>query len=315
MADKDTVTKKYMQDEEIFADAFNFLMYDGEQVIKPESLHPLDTTAIAMPYSNDNCEKPIQKYRDVLKMATAMEDGNAAYLLLGIENQSQVHYAMPVRNMLYDAIQYSNQVNSAAKSHRRAERTGESQAEYLSGFYRSDKLLPVVTLVVYFGANEWDAPRSVHDMMLIKDERILAYTPNYRINLIAPEEISDSEFSKFHTALSAVLKYIKYSRDKNKLSAVLNEDASFRTVSRKTADVINTVTGSNLKFKDGEEYVDMCKAIEDMRNDAVNEGVRTANIATAKNLLTLEKLTYEEIASMTGLTLEEIQTLADGKDA
>lgn len=37
VADKDTVTKEYMQDEEVFADAFNFLMYDGEQVIRPES--------------------------------------------------------------------------------------------------------------------------------------------------------------------------------------------------------------------------------------------------------------------------------------
>lgn len=307
MADKDTVTKEYMQDEEVFADAFNFLMYDGEQVIRPESLHPLDTIAIVMPYGDDNHTKPVQKYRDILKMVTAMEDGNAAYLLLGIENQSQVHYAMPVRNMLYDAIQYSNQVSSAAASHRKAENTGESNAEYLSGFHRSDKLLPVVTLVVYFGANEWDAPKSIHDMLLVQDERILAYAPDYRINLIAPEEISDSEFAKFHTGLSAVLKYIKYSRDKNKLNAVLSEDVSFRSVSRKTADVINTVTGSNLRFKDGEEYVDMCKAIEDMRNDAVHEGA--AEIA--KNLLKIGKLTYEEIASMTGLTLEEVQALSD----
>lgn len=58
VADKDTVTKEYMQDEEVFADAFNFLMYDGEQVIRPESLHPLDTIAIVMPYGDDNHTKP-----------------------------------------------------------------------------------------------------------------------------------------------------------------------------------------------------------------------------------------------------------------
>ena len=37
MADKDTITKDYMQDSETFADAFNFLIYGGKQAIKPSS--------------------------------------------------------------------------------------------------------------------------------------------------------------------------------------------------------------------------------------------------------------------------------------
>ena len=110
MADKDTVTKEYMQDSAVFADAFNFLLYGGRQVIRPEQLRPLDTTAIALPYGSEGQPEPIQRFRDVLKMVTAMEDGKRAYLVLGIENQSQIHYAMPVRNMLYDAIQYMTQV-------------------------------------------------------------------------------------------------------------------------------------------------------------------------------------------------------------
>ena len=46
MADKDTITKDYMQDNATFADAFNFLIYGGEQVIDPQQLRPLDTTAM-----------------------------------------------------------------------------------------------------------------------------------------------------------------------------------------------------------------------------------------------------------------------------
>lgn len=37
MGVKDTITKEYMQNAGVFADAFNFLMYNGEQVIKPEA--------------------------------------------------------------------------------------------------------------------------------------------------------------------------------------------------------------------------------------------------------------------------------------
>ena len=72
MSDKDSVTKQYMQDNNIFADAFNFFLYDGEQVIKPEQLRPLDTTSVAMPYSNEQYLF-IQKYRDLLKLLSVME--------------------------------------------------------------------------------------------------------------------------------------------------------------------------------------------------------------------------------------------------
>ena len=37
--------------------------------------------------------------------------------------------------------------------------------------------------------------------------------------------------------------------------------------------MVNIVTGSDLSYKMGEERVDMCKAIEDMRKDALAEGV------------------------------------------
>ena len=139
MSDKDTITKDYMQDRETFADVFYCLIYDGEQVIKPERLKPLGTTSIALPYGEDSKPVPIQKYRDVLKMVTAMEDDNAAYLLLGIENQSQINNAMPVRNMMYDALQYGTQADELAKSHRLSNKMPETRIEFLSGFYKTNK--------------------------------------------------------------------------------------------------------------------------------------------------------------------------------
>ena len=45
MGQKDTVTKDYIRNAEVFADAFNYLFYGGEKVIIPESLHELDSTA------------------------------------------------------------------------------------------------------------------------------------------------------------------------------------------------------------------------------------------------------------------------------
>lgn len=58
MAEKDAITKEYMQDNEIFADAFNYYLYNGEQVIKPKQLRPLDTAQIVLPYGSGSSLYP-----------------------------------------------------------------------------------------------------------------------------------------------------------------------------------------------------------------------------------------------------------------
>lgn len=67
-------------------------------------------------------EDPVQKYRDILKTAVIMQEAETYYLLLGIENQTDIHYAMPVRNMIYDALQYGRQVTDTAARHRKTEK-------------------------------------------------------------------------------------------------------------------------------------------------------------------------------------------------
>jgi len=63
-------------------------------------------------------------------------------------------------------------------------------------------------------------------------------------------------------------------------------------------------------FKEDEKGVAaMCKAMEDMRNEAALETSKE----TARNLLLLGKLSYEEIASCAKLTLEEVKMLAEKK--
>ena len=129
----------------------------------------------------------------------------------------------------------------------------------------------MITLTLFFGADEWTAPKDLHGM-LSADADILRFVDNYHLHLIAPAEINDSDFSKFHTELSLALKFIKKSNNKNKLKEMINEDTSFRSVSKKTADLVNIVTKSNLRYDDREESVDMCKAIQGIRDDALAEG-------------------------------------------
>ena len=162
-----------MGQRDIFADAFNFYLYGGRQVLHPEQLNELDSTELSYPFGADGRGEPVQKYRDVLKSAVFMENGKAAYLLLGIENQTSVHYAAPVKNLLYDALQYARQVELTAKRHRESgDHKGHGGSEFLSVFYQEDKLFPVITLILLFSPDEWDGPRTLREMIETEESNI-----------------------------------------------------------------------------------------------------------------------------------------------
>ena len=318
MGAKDIVTKDYTKESVVFADAFNQHIYKGEQVIKAETLRPLDTNLTGIPYGAEEAGVPVQRYRDVLKSVTAMEDDNAVYLLLGIEAQSEVHQAMPVKNMVYDALQYASQVEEIARSHRSARKDKVPEelekkpdaSEYLSGFYRDDRLIPVITLVVYFGAGEWEGPMSIHEMLSVQNPEILSYVSDYKLNLIAPGQISDAEINQFSTSLREVMLFIKHSKDRAKLHEMVQKDDRFKNLDKKAATVISTVTGVEFEEDYEEDKVDMCQALKEMLEDATNEGIQNERTATARRMLEEGSFPVELISKIANLSVDEVQALA-----
>lgn len=272
MSKKDTVTKTFMRENTVFADAFNYLIFNGKKVIQPERLQELDTTELVqlIAKGKNNKNESVQKYRDILKAAVIMEDENADYLLLGIENQTEIHYAMPVRNMIYDALQYGNQVAAIAAQNVK-EKKAPTRAEFLSGFYKADKLRPVITLVLHFGADPWDGATSLHEMMYFPLEEMRTFIQDYKIHLIDPAALKPDELEKFSTILREVLGCIKYSKDKEKLSSFIRNNTRM-TLEINAARVIQAITNITLDLSEEVEEVDMCKAIDDMMQDSREEG-------------------------------------------
>jgi len=67
-------------------------------------------------------------------------------------------------------------------------------------------------------------------------------------------------------------------------------------------------------FKESKEGVAiMCRAMEDIRDQALREGRRENMIETAKNLLSEGTLTIEKIAKCVGLSLDEVKKLQAGQ--
>ncbi len=303
MFEKDTRTKEYMGNNERFADVFNFLLYDGEQVIIPENLIPMDTTLTAHPHNRKSKSYDIQRVRDILKEVMIMEDGETVYLLLGIENQSLIHYAMPVRNMLYDSLQYNKQVQDKAKEKCKNRKKSIPAGEYLSGLSKGDTIKPVVTLVIYFGSKKWDAPVTLHEMLNVKNEKLLKYIPDYRINLITPEGIKKEDFAKFRTELGLVLKYIKYSNDEEELEDNIRNDPQYQNVSRDTAELVNALTDSKIEFNEREEKVNMCKGIEGLIKRGEEIGALKFNLSLVED----GTFTMEQAAKKMNMTVEQFE--------
>ena len=302
MGAADTVTKAYMRENTIFADAFNYLIYGGRRVIDPNSLKELDTTEIALPFGDDKTDEAVQKYRDILKSAVIKEDKDAAYVLLGIENQTDIHYAMPVRNLIYDALQYGKQVSDVSAKHRKESGNVHNRGEYLSGFYKEDRLTPVITLVVHFGADAWDGPLSLHEMMSVDKPEIMQMVPDYRIQLIDPARMKPEDLMKFETSLREVMGYIKYSKDKEGMKTYMAGNS--RTMLERTAaQVIKTITNTPIEIPEGLEEVNVCEAIEEMMKDSKAEGKLDAFAGLVKDGL----LSVKDAAARLNMTEEEFE--------
>lgn len=307
----DAQTRTYMSHKEHFADAFNYLIYAGKPVIQPTELFEADTAHVAiLPDGKRPSDSSKQTSRDVLRLWKTMRDNHAQYVMLGLENQTAVHYAMPVRNMLYDAMHYTSQVDNRRRERREtARKLNQSPAEFLSGFGKTDTLLPVVTLVMHFSVDGWDGPMSLHQMLKCGDEQLLGFVPNYRINLISPAQIRDCDFAKFNTNLGKVLKYIKHSQSAEELGRTLYNDVGYRALDVENAKLINAITDSKLPIRETKGEVDMCKATEEMRRKSRERGIMQGDeqrlVADVRNVMSKLAFSAEQALDLLSVPAED----------
>lgn len=155
-------------------------------------------------------------------------------------------------------------------------------------------------------------------MLATQDEEILALVPDYRIHLISPAAMKQEDFDRFRTNLREIFLYIKYSKDKEVLKHILSTDTRFKALEREAAVLINTVTGSQLPLDTTLEVTDMCKAIEDIREEARLEGHLEGrlegrlegHLQDLKNLMNNLKCTPNYAMDILGIPEAERDTLA-----
>ena len=276
MGQADVNVNLWLKDTKRFADLFNAILFQGKAVILPENLHPSpETTAVSL---QDAQGKNIVKkqYRDIIMN---WQD-QALLMLLAVESQTAIHYAAPLKVMLYDSMEYAEQVRVKWKE--RPPRL--SSAEFLSRFQKNDKLIPVITLIFYYGTEEWDGPLELHQMFDLGTEKKHAelmkkYLPNYHINLVDVRRLKNLE--SFQSDLQIIFGMLQCSQDKYALRTyVANHKDYFQKLDLETYHAIGAFLNSRQLMeisveKNEMEELDMCKALEDIYNDGVQAGIQT----------------------------------------
>ena len=163
----DTVLKNYWRNNEQFADLFNAVLFEGKQVIRPEELQDLDTEESSVLEHKEYTES-IQASRDNIKISKKSTEHGVELVMLGIEGQEHIHYAMPMRVMGYDYGIYKKQYDSNAKRYQKAD--GLDEDEYLSKMRKTDKFTAVITVVIYYGEKAWDGATTLQGMLNVSQE-------------------------------------------------------------------------------------------------------------------------------------------------
>ena len=110
----DVIFKNFWRENDRFASLFNTVVFGGKEVIKPEELSELDTD-VSNVMELGEYKETLTRARDVVKRAAYGVD----FVIMGIENQSRVHYGMPLRVMLYYTYIYLKECREIARQHQK----------------------------------------------------------------------------------------------------------------------------------------------------------------------------------------------------
>lgn len=278
------VMNEFLADNERFADLFNVVVFGGKQVVLAKDLSDLDTKARRCgEHAGGNGYK--EYVRDHLKQWKC----GSRLFVLGLEPEDSVHYALPVKVMNYESIQYDENYKQIQKEH--WEKRDLTNREYVSGFAESDRLTPVMTIVLYHGKERWDAPKSLFEMLGLDSYpkeiqgMLRSYCNNFRVNLIDINQLASSD--AFTTDLKEVFGFLMRQNDKEALRNYVNNHEEFTHLKQDAYDVIAFLSGTKglvIKKQEAktEGEMNMCLAIDEMVQEGLEEGIGKINFLNEK---------------------------------
>ena len=263
MGEKDTAMNQWLCDKVRFADLFNGSVFGGEQVVRPEELERIDSVSQTLLTDKKGNKKNVKRYRDVVMQWR----GKMNLAILACETQDSIHYAMPVRAMIYDGLSYMEQIKIIKKENVE-KKSLEPGNEFLTGLRKENRLHPVGTIVLYYGEEPWDGSRNLHELLEFpKDEKerqlLESLIPDYHINLIEADKIEKLKYYK--TDLQLIFGLLQCKKDKQKFqNYIMEHEEYFQNLELETYEAVRVMLNSKTKMKkikaaNAKGRVDMCQ--------------------------------------------------------
>lgn len=267
----DIVVKNYWRNNEQFADFFNAVLFDGEQVIKPDELEDMDTEESSV-LEHKEYAQSISASRDNVKVRKKSTRYDVEFVIFGMENQERIHYAMPMRVMGYDYGTYKKQYDANASKYKNA--LGLTEDEFISRMKKTDKFIPVITIVVYYGEKEWDGAVSLHGMLNIPEE-MRSFVSDYKMHLVEARKNNLKLHNINNQDLFNLLGILlnrngKLNEIKEKAINYAREHEVEKTVIMTVAGAANCKMDYNMNEKKGD--ADMCTVFEETWREGKAEG-------------------------------------------
>ena len=284
MAEKD-ITEKLLTDiDEVFADIYNSLCFNGENIIKPDDLSNASVTTAFI--SNDVTRGLISDVSKIYK------NSNLTLALLNIENQSTEDSDMPFRIIGYEGAKYNSQL--------------------ISG---SDERLGVATLVLNFNTKKrWSTPKSIKESLKNKYPIELdEYINDYKVNVIDVAFMDKEDIEKLNSDFKAVAKYYYLKRNNIEDFEELGDCnlkypvQTFATMKALTGDSrFETAYNDYVETHKDDKGVTMEKILDDLINKGKSEGKELQARETAINLKNMN-MDEETIAKAVGRDTETVK--------
>lgn len=265
----DIVLKEFWRKNEHFADLFNAFLFEGQQVLKAGDLEETDTDISGILKRND-LGKAYQKSLDVVKKTAHGVD----FVILGLENQEKIHYAMPLRILQGDVMLYLQECKDIQKIN--GEQNQYSSAdEYLSRFKKTDRLHPVITLCVYYGEKDWDGPRCLTDMLKIP-EGYRTFVSDYKMNLLEIRKSDQLLFSDPDVENAFRLVRMIYNRQFSEINQLYQNFEMDPEIGLMVGSVTKTpkIAKQAAAIKAEGGMFNMCTAMKELEQELKQEGKR-----------------------------------------
>ena len=284
MAEKD-ITEKLLTDiDEVFADIYNNLCFNGENIIKPDDLSNASVTTAFI--SNDVTRGLISDVSKIYK------NSNLTLALLNIENQSTEDSDMPFRIIGYEGAKYNSQL--------------------ISG---SNTRYAVATLVLNFNTKKrWSTPKSIKESLKNKYPIELdEYINDYKVNVIDVAFMDKEDIEKLNSDFKAVAKYYYLKRNNIEDFEELGDCnlkypvQTFATMKALTGDSrFETAYNDYVETHKDDKGVTMEKILDDLINKGKSEGKELQAKETAINLKNMN-MDEETIAKAVGRDTETVK--------